>query len=400
MTSILAISLYGSRIGLLCILLIMIVGISRKQKYQFLWSSFFLFIAFPIFAFAIKTDSTRGRWFIIQRTFDLIKEHPFSGWGSQGFMINYMNVQADYFSRHPNSQYAFLADNIHHPLNEFLFVAVNYGIWAIVLLFICISSTFLFAYRHPSVFTKEGCMLLISILLLSAFSYPFAYPLTFLILLLSIVLVYSPLTSFFPWKRCSIVCYLFVYMALIQQSYSLANNVTNQFAWKRALEEINKGNQQRAKAIYSTIYESMNTDYSFLYNYAHEMYTAKEYPLALKIAKEAERHISDYDLQLLMGDVLSVLGENENAIAAYQKASNMCPSRLTPLFEIYMLYSQQNDTIGCVRMHDIINNRHYKKMNTEVLKMLHHVNMDFKSRHNLQHQFINKKQFNYEKIFN
>ena len=63
-----------------------------------------------------------------------MKEHPIIGHGHRGFEREYMLRQADFFREHPDSEYAVLADEIRHPLNEFLYVWVNYGVAAPVAL--------------------------------------------------------------------------------------------------------------------------------------------------------------------------------------------------------------------------------------------------------------------------
>ena len=55
--------------------------------------------------FCMKTDSSRGRWFILQNTMELVAEKPLMGYGRNGFRHEYMQRQAAYFHKHPDSQY-------------------------------------------------------------------------------------------------------------------------------------------------------------------------------------------------------------------------------------------------------------------------------------------------------
>jgi len=45
--------------------------------------------------------------------------------GVRPFQARYMDYQADYFKKHPTTQYAQLADNVKHPFNEFLNITVD-----------------------------------------------------------------------------------------------------------------------------------------------------------------------------------------------------------------------------------------------------------------------------------
>ena len=57
----------------------------------------------------------------------MIKDKPIFGHGYGAFQAKYMDYQAEYFKNNPNSKYAQLADNVKHPFNEFIKVAVEFG---------------------------------------------------------------------------------------------------------------------------------------------------------------------------------------------------------------------------------------------------------------------------------
>ena len=333
---------------------------------------------FVVSVLFFKTDSSKGRWFIAQRSIEMITAKPFTGWGQHGFLSNYMNVQADYFSMHPGSCYAILADNVHHPLNEFLLIAVNYGIVPSILVCIMIVSLVVLSLKQASKPSVEGYLILMCIVLLCSFSYPLSYPFTSLMLFSSLLLICTPFCLQLASKVNLRILLYPVFIFLLCMLVPLANNISDQLIWKKAMNEISNGNNKKGLAMYSSLYSSMKKDCAFLYNYGMVMYQTGKYRNALLLAKEAEKLVSDYDLQLLLGDSYSALGQREEAISAYYKASYMCPSRLIPLYEMYMLYSRHNDTINCGRMYDIITHRRYKRMNTDVLSMLHQINKDYK----------------------
>lgn len=86
----------------------------------------------------VKKDSADGRLLIWQCSAQLIFRKPVSGYGGNGFTANYMNEQAAYFTKHSDSKYAMLADNVRHPFNEFLKWTVNYGLTGLCLILLLI----------------------------------------------------------------------------------------------------------------------------------------------------------------------------------------------------------------------------------------------------------------------
>lgn len=377
-TCFVAVLLSESRIGLLCILFIVILKIFHHRSQKFIFGCLFLLFVFPISASFYKSDSTLGRWFIIERSLDMVKQHPFEGWGTNGFMANYMEEQANFFSLHPDSQYKRLADNIHHPLNEFLLVAIDYGVLMVILFIFFIYFFARYYYKHPSAYADEGFYIMLCLILLSGFSYPFSYPFTLLIAILAIVLIGHSFIVKIRFKRNAVLLKVFISLSLLIFSVSLKNSIHNQFVWKVAMEEIEHGDKDIAKSIYSNLYFSMNNNSAFLYNYGCEMYFAGEYELAKKLLSENVDLIADYDQQLLFGNVYAALGEDENALQSFQKATNMCPSRIIPLYEMYLIYSHRNDTLQCSLIHELIANTNFKRINKDVLKMMHYINLDFK----------------------
>ena len=77
-------------------------------------------IAFLLATF-VKTPSTHGRYFIARNAIGLIAEAPLTDHGANGFDRAYMPRQAEYFRHHSDPEAEMLADDIHHPLNAFLF---------------------------------------------------------------------------------------------------------------------------------------------------------------------------------------------------------------------------------------------------------------------------------------
>lgn len=50
------------------------------------------------------------------------------------FQAKYMDYQAKYFERNPNSEFINLADNVKYPFNEFIKIAVEFGLVGLILI--------------------------------------------------------------------------------------------------------------------------------------------------------------------------------------------------------------------------------------------------------------------------
>ena len=361
--------IYESRIGCICILITGFLIVFKNFSYKKCSAIFLVFIALSFCAYFIKTQSTVGRLFIIERTMEMIMKHPLLGWGIGGFTKEYMNAQADYFATHSGSQFEMLADNIHHPLNEFLLIATNYGLLGLLIVLSIGFMVFLYYNHHKTKYGKEGCLIFLSLTLLSSFSYPFSYPFTWLLLVLSLLLIFSHalshsinrfITTFFVFSMWSIGIFAFI---------PLKRELDFQLLWRRMSLLTRTQSFGKTKKAYDALYQYGKSNYFFLYDYACEAYDDGNYTLALKLSEEAEKYTSDYGFKMLMGDCYQSLDNIDNAIKCYQEAQHMCPLRLMPLYEIYNIYSSQNDTIKCRRQYMQIVQKEIKVKNpiTEII---------------------------------
>lgn len=139
--------------------------------------------------FFMKKESANGRLLIWQCTGQIIFSKPLFGYGASGFTANYMNEQANYFTKHPDSKYVMLADNIRHPFNEFLKWTVNYGVVGLLLTLLLIMIPLCLSRKKHSQELFFIRLSLLSIGICAFFSYPLNYP--FLQLMTIVVLAYT-----------------------------------------------------------------------------------------------------------------------------------------------------------------------------------------------------------------
>ncbi len=153
----------------------------------------------------LKNDSTKGRTFILHNTLELIVEAPLIGHGTDGFRCLYMPKQAEYFKTHQDGEFNMLADDIRHPLNEFLLAGVNHGIVGISLLAVLLVFPLFYAkrlYRQCRPLWFSMSILLVFCL----FCYPLLYPMSWLMVTGSWISVFmGRLTMLFHIHRTALV---------------------------------------------------------------------------------------------------------------------------------------------------------------------------------------------------
>ncbi|MDR1504614.1 MAG: O-antigen ligase family protein [Prevotella sp.] len=129
----LAIILSASRSGIFSVLCISSIYTFYKYKHQFIrwrkWIGTGVIILIIIISllglFLLKKDSASGRLLIWEVSCDMIADNFVFGSGCNSFQAKYMLYQAGYFNNNPNSKFTLLADNVLHPFNEYLNMALS-----------------------------------------------------------------------------------------------------------------------------------------------------------------------------------------------------------------------------------------------------------------------------------
>ena len=336
-----SIVLSQSRAGVLVsftITMIFVITISAPQIRRLLiLCSGIVLLAILLICFTIKNDSTEGREFILGRSWEMIKDKPLLGFGFGGFKQCYMDYQADLFSSNNDAKYSMLADNIKHPLNEYVKIIIEYGIVGLL----CITLGILLLYRSINkkyrVIDFSTLLSLLSIALLGLFSYPLQYPHTWLILTLPVFLAYT---------KSSDTCRAYHYSLLVASILvisSLSFQIYKELKWGYIYH--NHQNIERKELLfqYGKLYSYFKPNPYFLYNYAHILYQNQEYNHALLVANECNEHWHDYDLEILRGDIYDAIGDKDYAIYTFINASHMCPNRFLPLHKLFRMALKQQD---------------------------------------------------------
>lgn len=353
-----------SRTGILCLAAYALMGISSSGKCstRLGWKIIIPVITLAgCFALFFKSGSTSGRMFILERTWELIRESPWVGHGTGGFNREYMNRQADFFRQHPESPATMLADETGHPLNEFAYLWVEYGIAVPLVLLFLWMGTWHILRKRKDMPSQTGTYTLISLLLSALFSYPLKYPITWVIIGYCAVIVgmgyFKPLLL--P-KLLKALTVLFLASFGIGLWIHLAREIPWEKEWGHAARETLKGKGQEMMPRYARLYTHFPHNPEFLYNYTAELFQAGHTEKAWHTAQSCRKQWSKYNLELLTGDICRELRKYEAAICHYQRAAYMCPVRFAPLEGLYYAYRNIGDTIRADSIAQIIQQKKVK----------------------------------------
>ena len=368
---VLAVSLSGSRAGILslCVIALVVAFYSIKLKKHIKVIAFCSLIVVCIVGlYFIKKDSADGRLLIWQVSTEMIKDKPL-GFGIGGFRANYMNYQADFFAQNPDSKFAMIADNIKNPFNEYLLLVTNFGIVGLVafLAFVC----FIFYCYKKSHFEGERCfaptsysmLSLIAIAVFSFFSYPFCYAFVWLVFAANVLIIIYNARFCHSWQsqaaepsareggnpsknrglwvvdrkdRFVLKTTLLALCVII--GFFTYRQMRNEMFWCKIANKSLAGQNEEMLPYYAKLHNSLKNNYLFLYNYTAELNFAEKYEESLQIAKDCEQLWADYDLQMLMADNYLQMKQYEKAEQHYKKAAAMCPVRFMPLYSLVELY--------------------------------------------------------------
>lgn len=345
-----AVVLSQSRCGMLALcvaafVLLMGKPLVRSCVHRYRWLVLFLaLLVIPCLLYALycmKSDSADGRLFVWQVCLDIFKKHPLTGYGPDGFQTNYMPAQADFFARHPDSPYAMLADNITHPFNEYVKLLIQYGIVGLASSFGILILVISGIWKSGGLFRLLALSVCFSIMTLCMFSYPFNYAISWFLSIL--LLLYAIPQSNFCWMsrkpfRLSI---LVISSSLLLYS---SQKMYYELKWAAISRRSLEGYTENMLPYYKQIQPQMKHNSIFLYNYAADLNYVGQYYESLKLMQECQKRCNDYDAQMLLGDDYEHLGCTDSALAAYELASQMIPSRFVPLAAMLDIYMRQQDT--------------------------------------------------------
>lgn len=337
-----------SRTGVLALAFCyMSVMICRAKKVSFKVLPVLLLSLIPVAVFSmIKTGSNAGRSFILKVCMRMVKEHPLLGFGVHGFRENYMLYQAEHLKLPEFQDVSFLADNVTHPLNEYILLLVNFGIVGFSVMILLVVLLARFCFNSSKNAKTLSCSLFVCVAVLSLLSYPFKYPITVLALLVCCgqCLLERNVSDNIRTAKCAIVVAVLLSLAMVSAFVPWAQR---QIEWGKSSCLPQDGRVSK----YEGMYDIMKHDPYFVYDYSCLSFDNGNYSKATDLALQSFSLYPNYQTALLLAD--SYLKQNDfvNSEIFYKLASDMCPAKFIPLYGLFELYDlsgkkQERDRVG------------------------------------------------------
>lgn len=316
-------------------------------------------LGLSVLLFVVKKDSALGRLLIWRTTLHMINDAPF-GKGPNAFMKYYMEYQGEYFKHNQYSSFVQFADTTKYAFNEYLQVASEYGIIALLLFVLLFFCGIKVAVKNKDVFNVA---FLVAVLVLSCFTYPFRYPIIWIMIIYSMEFISR---SSKPCKLFKVPYWISKFVLLIWiicGTYALVKDFKFEYKWAKA-------SQIPILDDYEELLENWNGNPFFLYNYGAELNSIGEYNKSLGIFAICNRYFNSYDMQMLIAENYFMLGNFHDAEMHYVNAANMCPVRFLPLQGLLRTYikSQKLQMAEEVAKHIIHKETKVPSMTVSVIK--------------------------------
>lgn len=301
--------------------------------------------------FHLKEDSANGRLLMWKVACHAIAERPWTGYGSEGFPAAYAEAQERYFATGQGTESEkYVAGTPDHAFNEYLTVAVRYGLIGLTAMLIVGITAFVCASRQRA-YGLAGALLTVGVFAFS--SYPFQLP-DFLSVV--VVIVAMPIVTSYKLRDTSdklrdtsgpfglpLRWSLLVLVPLLY--WGMKNADIWQARHEAAKEWRNVRTLYHMEAYsvtcedYAPLYERMRWNHNYLFEYGRALHQTEKYEESNRILQEAARICGDPMILNIQGKNHEALGAYDQATQLYQRAYNRLPNRLYPLYLEMEMYA-------------------------------------------------------------
>ncbi|MDR0863309.1 MAG: O-antigen ligase family protein [Candidatus Symbiothrix sp.] len=311
----------------------------RRYKKQtiLIGSTFALFLVLALAGvYYLKKDSADGRALMWKVALKTIPKHPL-GVGLGQFPGTYASEQALYFaSGEASEQEELVAGSPEYAFNEYLQMAVEWGIVPFLLFGIIIAGALYRGYKRKQIAATAS---LVSLLVFAGMSYPFSVlPFAIALVFLLAVIYSEKNTNQKSAKTAIILLTGFLLTGLCIYNRYPTYNAYKKWNFAKVLYQTKS--YEPAKKEYAALYPYLNDQINFMFEYGHLLSNSKEYEAGNEILQQTVRICGDPMLYNVMGKNYQAMKKYEQAEACFIRATQMIPNRLYPWYLLCKLYAE------------------------------------------------------------
>ena len=335
---------------------------------------FFVGALFASGAYFMKRESADGRLLIWKITSQAIAGNPWGERNGRDFSAIYGDAQERYFTDCAYSKSeAWVAGTPDFAFNEYLQIAVEYGIWVSALFITVLLVLSMIAWSRKHLAGVGGC--LVSLMVFACFSYPLHIPAIVSVWLLTVMVLCGEGLAMIKRKLNAVAVQLVVVVTGLTVSvnmygmYSARTQSVREWMPVRVLyhsEAFDSASEE-----YGKLYDKMSWNNDFCFEYGRALYKAGSYSEAEEVLLKAMK---------VSGDpmILNILGRNAQESGEYGKAemyllrsTYRLPERVYPHFLLVKLYAEPLyfDRIKLIREAEYVLNTEPKVNSTAIREM-------------------------------
>lgn len=325
-------------------------------------------------AYFMKRDSADGRLLIWKITSQAIASSPCGEENGRTFSAIYGDAQERYFTNCEYSESeAWVAGTPDFAFNEYLQIAVEYGVWVSVLLVTVLLVLSMIAGSRKQLAGIDGC--LVSLMVFACFSYPLHIPAIVSVWLLTLMVLCGEGLVMIKRKRNAVAVLLPVVVAGLTASmdmygiYSERTRAVREWMPVRVL--YHSGAFNAAAEEYGKLYDKMSWNKDFCFEYGRALYKARSYGKAEEVLLKAMEVSGDPMILNMLGRNAQESGEYGKAEKYLLRSTRRLPERVYPHYLLVKLYAEPEyfDRIKLIREAECVLNAEPKVNSTAIREM-------------------------------
>ena len=325
-------------------------------------------------AYFMKRDSADGRLLIWKITSQAIASSPCGEENGRTFSAIYGDAQERYFTNCEYSESeAWVAGTPDFAFNEYLQIAVEYGVWVSILLVTVLLVLSMIAGGRKQLAGIDGC--LVSLMVFACFSYPLHIPAIVSVWLLTLMVLCGEGLVMIKRKRNAVAVLLPVVVAGLTASmdmygiYSERTRAVREWMPVRVL--YHSGAFNAAAEEYGKLYDKMSWNKDFCFEYGRALYKAGSYGKAEEVLLKAMEVSGDPMILNMLGRNAQESGEYGKAEKYLLRSTRRLPERVYPHYLLVKLYAEPEyfDRIKLIREAECVLNAEPKVNSTAIREM-------------------------------